>query len=195
MSRHVLDEIRANNPQDVVACKEQMISRWMNNDSLASPHCWWSLVKALKGMGENGIARKIENEHGKLWLSYYSSIWIICIPQVLKLTFKRSFLSPSIPVRSQMMTSSSHLQELLETIGFHLLICSPVQHMKWSSRQRRRELLKLTRLYTCSEGGLQKGKQLMVCFVRDSKQSLCFRVKVCITIPVCTSHTLIVVFN
>ena len=66
MSCHVLEEIRTNNPQDVVACKEQMISRWMNNDSLASPHCWWSLVKALKGMGENGIARKIENEHGKL---------------------------------------------------------------------------------------------------------------------------------
>ena len=62
---HVLEEIRANNPQNIVACKEQMLLRWMNSHSLATPSCWWSLLKAIKGMGENLIAQKIENNYGK----------------------------------------------------------------------------------------------------------------------------------
>ena len=68
---HVLGEIRANNPNNVIACKEQMISKWMDSESLASPSCWWSLVKATKGLGKNLIARKIEDDYGELDL-YHS---------------------------------------------------------------------------------------------------------------------------
>ena len=65
--QHILDEIRANNPHNVVACKTQMISKWMDSESLATPiaTCWWSLVKAVKDMDENVIAQNIENDHSK----------------------------------------------------------------------------------------------------------------------------------
>jgi hypothetical protein len=63
--QHILDEIRVNNPRNVVACKTQMISKWMDRELLATPHCWWSLVKAAKDMDENVIAQKIENDHSK----------------------------------------------------------------------------------------------------------------------------------
>ena len=64
MPSHVLEEIRVDNSHSVVACKEQMISRWVNYHSLASPHCLWSLVKALKGIGENRVAKEIEDKYG-----------------------------------------------------------------------------------------------------------------------------------
>ena len=63
--QHILDEIRANNPHSVVACKTQMISKWMDCKSLATPTCWWSLVKAAKDMDENLIAQNIENDHSE----------------------------------------------------------------------------------------------------------------------------------
>ena len=65
--QHILDEIRANNPHNVVVCKTQMISKWMDSESLATPiaTCWWSLVKAVKDMDENLIAQTIENDHSK----------------------------------------------------------------------------------------------------------------------------------
>ena len=62
---HILAEIRANNPHNIVDCKEQMISKWVDSESLATPTCWWSLVKAAKDMNENLIAQQIENDHGK----------------------------------------------------------------------------------------------------------------------------------
>ena len=62
---HILAEIRANNPHNIVACKEQMISKWMDSESLVAPACWWSLVKAAKVMDENVIAQQIENDHSK----------------------------------------------------------------------------------------------------------------------------------
>ena len=62
---HILAEIRANNPHNIVACKEQMISKWMDSESLATPTCWWSLVKTAKDMNENLIAQRIENDHSK----------------------------------------------------------------------------------------------------------------------------------
>ena len=71
----ILAEIRANNPHNVVACKRQMISRWMesewmdsewmDSESLTEPSCWWSLVKATKDMDENVIAHSIENDYRK----------------------------------------------------------------------------------------------------------------------------------
>ena len=63
--QHILDEIRANNLRNVVACKTHMISKWMDSESLATPTCWWSLVKAAKDMDENLIAQNIENDHSK----------------------------------------------------------------------------------------------------------------------------------
>ena len=68
-------EIRANCPHNIVACKEQMISRWMDKDSLATPSCWWSLVKAAKGMDENRIVQQIQNDHGKFPQCYLRT-WI-----------------------------------------------------------------------------------------------------------------------
>ena len=65
VSQHILEEIRANNPHNVVACKTQMISKWMDSESLATPSCWWSLVKAVKDMDENLIARKIGDDHSE----------------------------------------------------------------------------------------------------------------------------------
>ena len=65
LPQHILDEIRANNPRNVVACKTQMISKWMDSESLTTPICWWSLVKAAKDMDENLIAQNIENDHSK----------------------------------------------------------------------------------------------------------------------------------
>jgi hypothetical protein len=63
--QHILEEIRTNNPRNVVACKAKMISKWMNSESLATPTCWWSLVKAAKDMDENLIAQFIEKDHSK----------------------------------------------------------------------------------------------------------------------------------
>ena len=63
--QHILEAIRANNPRNVVACKTQMISKWMDSESLATPTCWWSLVKAAKDMDKNLIAQNIENDHSK----------------------------------------------------------------------------------------------------------------------------------
>ena len=68
----VLDEISANNPQDVVACKEQMILRWMSRDSLATPSCWWMLVKAIERMGHNLVAKQIKKMQGKLYKALQS---------------------------------------------------------------------------------------------------------------------------
>ena len=68
----VLDEISANNPRDIVACKEQMISRWMSRDSLATPSCWWMLVKAIEMMGRNLIAKQIKKVHGKCYINHRS---------------------------------------------------------------------------------------------------------------------------
>ena len=65
MPSHILEEIRANNPHNIVACKEQMISKWMDRDLQATPSCWWSLVKAIKGLGKNLIAKKIEDDYSK----------------------------------------------------------------------------------------------------------------------------------
>ena len=62
---HNLAEIRANNPHNIVACKEQMISKWMDEESLATPSCWWSLVKGAKDMDETVIAQQIEKDHSK----------------------------------------------------------------------------------------------------------------------------------
>ena len=77
MPRHVLEEIKTDNPK-VVARKEQMISKWISGDSsMKTPSCWWSLVKAIKSMGENLIVKKIEKNHRKWhiianWDSGYS---------------------------------------------------------------------------------------------------------------------------
>ena len=60
LPHHILAEIRANNPHNIVACKEQMISKWMYEESLATPSCWWSLVKAAKDMDETVIANKLK---------------------------------------------------------------------------------------------------------------------------------------
>ena len=65
MSSPVLEEIKANNPNNVVASRDQMISKWISGDSMKTPSCWWSLVKAVRGMGKNGIAKNIEDNHGK----------------------------------------------------------------------------------------------------------------------------------
>ena len=65
MPSPVLEEIRANNPNNVVASRDQMISKWVSGDSMKTPSCWWSLVKAVRGMGKNGIAKNIEDNHGK----------------------------------------------------------------------------------------------------------------------------------
>ena len=67
MPYHVIEEIQANNPRDIVACKEQMISKWMDRDLQAIPSCWWSLVKTIKDLGKNLIAKNIEDKYGKLW--------------------------------------------------------------------------------------------------------------------------------
>ena len=67
MPRHILEEIRADNPHNIVACKEQMISKWMDRESLVTPCCWWSLLlKAVRELGNNLIAKKIEEKYGKL---------------------------------------------------------------------------------------------------------------------------------
>ena len=68
--QHILDEIRANNPRNIVTCKTQMISNWMISNWMdcepqTTPTCWWSLVKAAKDMDENLIAQNIENDHSK----------------------------------------------------------------------------------------------------------------------------------
>ena len=65
MQYYVLDEIGTNNPRDIVACKEQMMSRWISRDSLATPSCWWMLVKAIESMGKNLIVKQIKKVHGK----------------------------------------------------------------------------------------------------------------------------------
>ena len=62
---YILVEIRANNPHNIVASKEQMILKWMDSESLAAPACWWSLVKAAKDMDENVVAQQIKNDHSK----------------------------------------------------------------------------------------------------------------------------------
>lgn len=64
----VLNEISANNPRDIVACKEQMMSRWMSRDSMATPPCWWMLVKAIERMGKNLVAKRIKKVHGKFYI-------------------------------------------------------------------------------------------------------------------------------
>ena len=66
MPYHILEGIRANNPHNILACKEQMISKWMDEESLATPSCWWSLLKAVKTLGKNLIANNIEEKHGEL---------------------------------------------------------------------------------------------------------------------------------
>ena len=65
---HILVEIRANNPHNIVACKEQMISRWIDSESLTTPCCWWSLVKAAKDMDENVIVQRIKTNHSKCFI-------------------------------------------------------------------------------------------------------------------------------
>ena len=70
MPCHILEEIRANNPHNIVACKEQMISKWMDGNSLATPICWWSLVKAIRDMDENIIAQKIKMDHSEFSDNY-----------------------------------------------------------------------------------------------------------------------------
>ena len=64
LSYDVIEEISANNPQNVRACMRTMISKWMNN-STATPPSWWLLAKALKSIEQNGIVRKIRSSHGK----------------------------------------------------------------------------------------------------------------------------------
>lgn len=66
MPCHILEEIRANNPHNIIGCKEQMISKWMDYESLAAPSCWWLLLKAIKSLGKNLIAKNIEEKHGRL---------------------------------------------------------------------------------------------------------------------------------
>ena len=60
-----MEEICVNNPQNVRACKEKMISVWMN-ETKATPSSWFVLVKALKSIGMNGVARKIRSDFGRL---------------------------------------------------------------------------------------------------------------------------------
>ena len=80
MPCNVLEEIRANNPHNIVACKEQMLLRWMNSDSLTTPSCWWSLVKAIKGIGNNLIARKIEIDNGEF---FAMCIYVHAVPMYI----------------------------------------------------------------------------------------------------------------
>ena len=166
MPSHVLKEIRVDNPHSVVACKEQMISRWVSYHSLASPHCLWSLVKALKGIGENRVAKEIEDKYGNSCNNCTRLVLLqiyICAMQVQNSAFKRNLLNPSILTKSQMMTLFSPLQESLAITGLSLPLCSPsLQRML---RRSRKYFLKLTGLCTCSESGVQGMRQHMVSFV------------------------------
>ena len=72
MKSYVLNEISANNPRNILACKEQMVSRWMSGDTLATPSCWWMLVKAIERMGHNLVAKRIKKIQGKLYKALQS---------------------------------------------------------------------------------------------------------------------------
>ena len=63
LSYDTLEEIAANNPQNVRGCLTTMIIKWMNTSS-AAPPCWWLLVKALKSIDQHGAVRKITSKYG-----------------------------------------------------------------------------------------------------------------------------------
>ena len=62
---HILEANEKDFPRDVNRRKREMVKWWVN--SSLDPPCWWYLVQALKGIGHNAIASKIEASYSKFF--------------------------------------------------------------------------------------------------------------------------------
>ena len=63
---HILEELEANFPTDVVKRRRKIVKGWMC--STHHPPCWWHLVQALKRIGMNALAEEIQREHSKSYV-------------------------------------------------------------------------------------------------------------------------------